>query len=71
MRGVKPDKIVKMKSVVDKAQHKVFLWTTPLKKRKKQDSNDVDSEATIDYGMFEIEDWIHSSEFPVPLTSEH
>lgn len=66
MRGVKPDRIVKMKSVMDKAQHKVFLWTTPLKKRSKQDSNDVNSEFIFDYGMFEIDDWIRSSEFTVP-----
>lgn len=65
MRGVKPDKIVKLTSVEDKATHKVFLWTTPLKKRKNQDRDDVDSEFKFDYGMFEIEDWIDSSEVPV------
>lgn len=58
MKGVKPDKIVKLISSEDEAEHKVFLWTTPLKKRKKQDSNDVDSEFTFDYEMSEIEDWI-------------
>jgi hypothetical protein len=70
MRGVKPDKIVKMKSVVDGAQHKVFLWTTPLRKRKTQDSNDVGSEFILDYGMFDMEDWIRSSDIPVSLIKE-
>ena len=36
MRGVKPDKTVEVKSDEGSRQHKVFLWTTPLKKRKKK-----------------------------------
>jgi cyclopropane fatty-acyl-phospholipid synthase-like methyltransferase len=35
MHGVKPDKVVKVYSKVDKRQHTVFLWTTPLKKELK------------------------------------
>jgi ribosomal protein L11 methylase PrmA len=34
MKGIKPDKIVKLTSSKDNVQHKIFLWTTPLKKRK-------------------------------------
>jgi len=34
MRGVKPDKVVKLTSDDDYEKHKVFLWTSPLKKRK-------------------------------------
>jgi hypothetical protein len=33
MKGVKPDKVVKLMSDEDGTHHKVFLWTTPLKKR--------------------------------------
>ena len=35
MRGVKPDQTVEVKSDKGSRTHKVFLWTTPLKKRKK------------------------------------
>lgn len=35
MRGVKPDKVVKVKSKEDDRQHTVYLWTTPLKKKEK------------------------------------
>ncbi len=34
MRGVKPDKVVKLTSGDDYEEHKVFLWTSPLKKRR-------------------------------------
>jgi len=34
MRGVKPDKVVKLTSDDDYEEHKVFLWTSPLKKRR-------------------------------------
>ncbi len=34
MRGVKPDKVVKLTSDDDYEEHKIFLWTSPLKKRK-------------------------------------
>jgi phosphodiesterase/alkaline phosphatase D-like protein/SAM-dependent methyltransferase len=35
MRGVKPDKVVELTSSEDHVGHKVYLWTSPLKKRKK------------------------------------
>lgn len=31
MRGVKPDKVVKLNSSYDQQEHKIYLWTTPLK----------------------------------------
>jgi tRNA G37 N-methylase Trm5 len=34
MKGVKPDKILKINSEEDNRSHKVYLWTTPLKKEK-------------------------------------
>lgn len=33
MKGVKPDKVVKLRSKEDNAGHKIFLWTAPIKKR--------------------------------------
>ena len=36
MKGVKPDKVVKLISAEDYVEHKIFLWTSPLKKRKKK-----------------------------------
>jgi len=68
--NVARNKIEKLTSGEDKAQHKVFLWTPPLPKRKKQARDDLDSEITFDYGMSEIEDRIRSSELPVPLIHE-
>ena len=35
MQGVKPDKVIKVYSNVDKRQHTVYLWTTPLNKELK------------------------------------
>jgi hypothetical protein len=32
MRGVIPDQTVKFTGEDDKSQHKIYLWTTPLKK---------------------------------------
>lgn len=32
MKGVKPDKIVRFTSSFDNIEHKIYLWTTPLKK---------------------------------------
>jgi precorrin-6B methylase 2/LEA14-like dessication related protein len=32
MEGVKPDRVVKMMSKEDRAEHTIYLWTTPLKK---------------------------------------
>ncbi len=34
MEGVEPDKVVDMTSKVDNASHRIYLWTTPLKKKK-------------------------------------
>ncbi|HUU19258.1 MAG TPA: 50S ribosomal protein L11 methyltransferase [Sedimentisphaerales bacterium] len=34
MEGVKPDKIVKLTSSKDHAEHKIYLWTTPLKREQ-------------------------------------
>jgi len=52
MRGVKPDKIVKLTSSEDNARHKIFLWTAPIKKRKrkkmKQAGDDVGSQAKFE-----------------------
>ena len=36
MRGVKPDKVVRIRSQDDHTKHSVFLWTSPLKKRAKK-----------------------------------
>ncbi len=30
MRGIKPDKIIKLHSNYDQQEHKIYLWTTPL-----------------------------------------
>ena len=30
MRGIKPDKIIKLHSDYDNQEHKIYLWTTPL-----------------------------------------
>ena len=35
MEGVKPDRVVKVTSGKNNVEHKVYLWTTPLKKIKK------------------------------------
>jgi precorrin-6B methylase 2/LEA14-like dessication related protein len=32
MKGVKPDKVVRFTSSFDNIEHKIYLWTTPLKK---------------------------------------
>lgn len=50
MKGVKPDKIVNLTSSEDNAQHKVFLWTAPIKKRKKmkQAGDDVVSQVKFE-----------------------
>jgi PBP1b-binding outer membrane lipoprotein LpoB len=38
MKGVKPDKVVNLTSSHDQAEHKIYLWTTPLKKKEKDNS---------------------------------
>ena len=44
MRGVTPDKVVKVSSKEDNMSHTVYLWTTPLKKEKKEKKNGDDDE---------------------------
>jgi LEA14-like dessication related protein len=34
MKGVKPDKVVKFTSSFDNIEHKIYLWTMPLKKER-------------------------------------
>jgi len=41
MRGVKPDKVVKVTSDNEWDNHTIYLWTTPL---KKEDVNDEEAE---------------------------
>jgi len=50
MRGVKPDKVVNLTSSEDNAQHQIFLWTAPIKKRKEiqQTGDDVVSQAKFE-----------------------
>ena len=36
MKGVKPDKVIKVTSNEDNRDHKVYLWTSPLKIRQKK-----------------------------------
>lgn len=36
MKGVKPDKVVRLQSKEDDAGHKVFLWTAPIKPKPKE-----------------------------------
>ena len=36
MRGVEPDKVVRLNSSYDQQEHKIFLWTTPLTIRVKE-----------------------------------
>ncbi len=45
MRGVKPDKVVKLTSGDDYEEHKVFLWTSPLKKRKRKKPAPVENDS--------------------------
>lgn len=45
MKGVKPDKVVRLNSNEDSREHKIFLWTTPLKKREKEDTAPVESDS--------------------------
>ncbi len=45
MKGVKPDKVVKLTSNEDDREHKVFLWTSPLKKRKIDDTAPVENDS--------------------------
>lgn len=58
MRGVKPDEVVNLTSSEDNAQHKIFLWTAPLKERKriKQADDDVVSQAKFGSRQVAIDD---------------
>ena len=47
MKGVKPDKVVSLKSKDDNNQHSVYLWTTPLKKEPKQTEDHPKAEAAV------------------------
>ena len=39
MRGIKPDKVLDLHSNEDQDEHKIFLWTTPLTKREKNNQD--------------------------------
>jgi len=45
MRGVRPDKTVKLTSEEDGGRHKVFLWTSPIKKREKKNPAPVENDS--------------------------
>jgi len=40
MEGVKPDKMVTFRSKEDNVEHTIFMWTTPLKKEKKEEEDE-------------------------------
>lgn len=50
MRGVKPEKVVKMNSVEDQNQHTVYLWTTPLKKIEEKEQAPGDEDSVLEFG---------------------
>ncbi len=39
MKGVTPDKVVTFRSKEDNVDHTIYLWTTPLKKEKKEEAS--------------------------------
>jgi len=41
MRGVKPDKIIRLTSSEDQDKHKIFLWTAPLKKKSSENAPSI------------------------------
>ena len=45
MKGVKPDKVVKLTSNEDGGEHKIFLWTSPLKKKEEKDTAPVENDS--------------------------
>jgi len=45
MKGVKPDKVVNLTSNEDGSEHKIFLWTSPLNKRKIEDPAPVENDS--------------------------
>lgn len=42
MRGIKPDKIIKLHSNYDQEEHKIYLWTTPLTIRLKKNADSAE-----------------------------
>ena len=50
MEGVKPDKVVKLTSSKDQAEHEIYLWTTPLK-REQEIPAPVLNDSFGDYGQ--------------------
>jgi SAM-dependent methyltransferase len=51
MRGVKPDKVLRLTSNEDQSEHKIYLWTSPLKKRVKKNKP-----ATVENSLFDDRD---------------
>jgi len=45
MKGVEPDKVVKLTSNEDGGEHKVFLWTSPLKKKEEKNPAPVENDS--------------------------
>jgi SAM-dependent methyltransferase len=56
MRGVKPDKVVNLTSIEDNAVHKVFLWTAPIKKRKRNKTKQIQDDV-VSQVKFESPIW--------------
>jgi len=63
MKGVKPEKIVNITSSEDQSSHKVFLWTSPLKKRKKRKQPANDAIPQSNHACPEGERTVTSQEF--------
>ena len=42
MKGVKPDKVVRLTSTEDNSKHKIYLWTTPLRKAIKKNKTSAE-----------------------------
>jgi len=42
MRGIKPDKIIRLNSSYDQEEHKIYLWTTPLTIRVKKNPDSAE-----------------------------
>ena len=47
MKGVKPDKVIRVTSKDDNRKHSIYLWTTPLKKRPKKKDRPKEQAAVI------------------------
>ena len=46
MKGVKPDKVVRLTSKDDNSEHKIFLWTTPLEEAAEGEERSLKGEGT-------------------------